>query len=110
MSWDSLPANLVRLLEHLPHEGEPGFHGLADAAHALDIHVADTVRQLVLPEHLADLVHLAPEAEHDDVREVWMSRIARERAAQELKPFPGRHATAGLMREGHDAINIRELR
>src|SRR3954452_2010936 len=99
MGRDSLPTDLVRLLEHLPHEGEPGFHRLADAAHALDIHVADPVRELVLPEHFADLVHLAPEAEHNDMGEVWMSRIARERASQELKPFPGRHAAAGLVRQ-----------
>src|SRR3954463_1973751 len=109
MSRDSLPPDLVRLLEHLPHEGEPGFHGLADAAHALDVHVADAVRQLVLPQQLADLVHLAPETEHDDVREVRMPRIARERAAQELKPLAGRHATAGLVRQGHDPIDVREL-
>src|SRR4051812_10309574 len=110
MGRDSLPTDLVRLLEHLPHEGEPGFHRLADAAHALDVHVADAVRQVVLSQQLADLVHLAPETEHDDVREVRMPRVARKRATQELKPFAGRHPAAGLVRQRNHAINIGEFR
>src|SRR5215210_1373269 len=109
MSRNGLPADLVRLLEYLPHEGEPSLHGLANAPHALDVHVADAIEP-VLPEHFADLVHLAPEPEYNDVREVRMPRVARQRAAQDVEPFAGRHATARLVRQRDDPINVRELR
>ena len=106
---DGLTTDLIRLLEHLPHEGEPCFDRLAGATHALDVHVADPVGQLVLPQHLADLVHLAPEPEHDHVREVGVPRVAGQRAAQQLQPLAGRHAAAGLVRERHHAIDVGEL-
>jgi hypothetical protein len=38
----------------------------------------------VLTQQFADLIHLAAEAQYDDVREVRVTRIAGKRAAQQL--------------------------
>ena len=76
----------------------------------LDVHVADPVGQALLPQQAADLVHLAAEPDHDDMREIRMPRVAGERAAQEVQRFARRHAAAGLVRERDYAVHVRVVR
>ena len=102
--------HLVRLGQHLLHERDAGFHRLARAAHRLDVHVADAVRQPLLLHQAADLVHLAAQPQHDDMREIGVPRVAGQRAAQHAQRLALGHAAAGLVRQRHHAIDIRELR
>ena len=66
--------------------------------------------QPLLLHQAADLVHLAAQAQHDDMREIGMPRIARQRAAQHAQRLALGHAAAGLVRQRHHAIDIGKLR
>ena len=87
----------IGLGQHLAHEGDGGLHGLARAAHGLDVHVADPIRQTDLAHHRAELVHLAAQPQHHDVAEIHVPRIATEGAAQQAQRLPVGHAAAGLV-------------
>ena len=102
--------HLVRLGQHLLHEGDAGFDRLARAAHRLDVHVADAVRQPLLLHQAADLVHLAAQPQHDDMREIGVPRVAGQRAAQHAQRLALGHAAAGLVRQRHHAIDVGILR
>ena len=65
--------------------------------------------ELLLLHQSADLVDLAAEAEHDDVREIRVARIAGERAAQQWQRLACRHAAAGLVRQRDHAVDVREI-
>src|SRR4051812_12303326 len=106
---NGLAPDLVGLRECLAHEGDAGFHRLAGAADLLDVHRAQAAGELLLLHQAADLVHLAAEAEHDDVGEVHMPRIATERAAEQRQGLVLRHAAAGLMGQRNHAVDIGEV-
>ena len=104
-----LAPDLVGLGQHLAHEGDAGLHGLAGAAHFLDVHGAQPAGELLLLHQPADLVHLAAQAEHDDGGEIRMPRVAAERPPQQRQRLALRHAAAGLVGQRHHAIDVGKI-
>ena len=66
--------------------------------------------EALLLHQAADLVHLAAEAQHDDMREIRVPRVAGERAAQHTQRLALGHAAAGLVRQRDHAIDVRGIR
>ena len=99
----------VRLGQHLAHEADRGLDGAAGAAHRLDVHVADAAGEPLLLDQAADLVDLAAQAQHDDMAEIDVPRVARERAAQHPQRLAFGHAAAAFVRERHHAIDVGKI-
>jgi hypothetical protein len=97
----------VRLSQDALHEVDAGLDGLPGPAEALDVHASDPVAEALLLQEGADLVHLAAEPDHHDVREVDVPRVARERPAQEPERLAHGHAAAGLVGQCHDTVDVR---
>ena len=100
---------LVGLGELLTHEINRRQRGLAAAAHVLNVHGAQAAGKALLLHQTADLVHLAPQAQHDHRMEIHMPRIAAQGAAQHGQRLVLRHAAAGLVGQRHHAIDMGEL-
>ena len=105
-----LALHFIRVDQRLAHEGDAGFHRLAGAADFLDVHRAQTARELLLLHQPADLVDLAAEAEHDDGGKIRMPRVAAERPPQQRQRLVLRHAAAGLVGQRHHAVDIGKIR
>ena len=59
----------------------------------------------------ADLVALAAEAHDQRAGEIGVARVARHRPAQKVHRLAGHlHAAAGAVREGDDAVDVRDSR
>jgi hypothetical protein len=93
-----LALHFVRIGQRFAHEANAGFHRLAGAADFLDVHRAQTSRELLLLHQAADLVHFAAEAEHDHGREIHMPRVTAKRAAEQRQRLVLGHAAASLVR------------
>jgi len=88
----------------------PGGHRLAAAADGLDVHRLQAPGQALLLHQAADLVHLAAQAQDDDMGEIRVARIAGQRAAQQAQRLVLGHAAAGLMRYRNDTVDVGIIR
>jgi hypothetical protein len=89
---------------------DPRGHGFAAAAHGLDVHRLQPPGQALFFHQAADLVHLAAQAENDDVGEIRVPSIAGKRAAQQAQRLILCHSATGLVGQRDDTVDIREIR
>ena len=76
-----LAPHLVGFGQHLLHEGNARFHGLAGAAHVLNIHRPQPAGEFLLGHQPAELIYLAAQPEHHHMAEIHMPRVAAQGAA-----------------------------
>ena len=85
-------------------------HGLGGAAGLLDGQAVEAVGEVGAEArlHPPDLHHLAAEADEDRGADVRVGGVAPEHALQVVEARPlGRHAAAGAVGEGDDAVDVR---
>jgi hypothetical protein len=102
----------VGLGQHLLDGADAGLDGLARAAHFLHHHGAQqaALLQALRIHQVRDLVALAAQADDQHAGQVGMARVAGQRAAQQVEVRAGRrHAAAGGLREGGDAVDVRKV-
>ena len=96
----------IGLGQHLAHEANPGLHRLAGAAGLLNGQRPQAPGQALLLQHAAQLVHLAAQANGDDMGKIRVPREAGQHPAQDPQRLLLGHAAAGLMGQRHHAIHL----